>query len=61
MSVDDYSKLLDPNRMLTPDELKFVDRVRANVGLPQASTVMSKTIPQSDIYIIIYIMRIIVV
>lgn len=41
MSVDDFSKLLDPNRMLTPDELKFVDRVRADVGLPQAGTVMN--------------------
>ena len=27
--------------MLTPDELKFVDRVRADVGLPQAGTVMN--------------------
>lgn len=54
MSVDDFSKLLDPNRMLTPDELKFVDKVRTDVGLPQAGTVMNKTIPQSDIYNYLY-------
>ena len=54
MSVEDFSKLLDPNRMLTPDELKFVDKVRADVGLPQAGTVMNKTIPQRDIYNYLY-------
>lgn len=54
MSVDDFSKLLDPNRTLTPDELKFVDKVRADVGLPQTGTVMNKTIPQSDIYNYLY-------
>ena len=46
MSVEDFSKLLDPNRMLTPDELKFVDKVRADIGLPEVGTVMNKTIPQ---------------
>ena len=54
MSVDDFSKLLDPNRILIPDELKFVDKVRTDVGLPQAGTVMNKTIPQSDIYNYLY-------
>lgn len=54
MSVDDFSKLLDPNRTLTPDELKFVDKVRADVGLPESGTVMNKTIPQSDIYNYLY-------
>ena len=54
MSVEDFSKLLDPNRMLTPDELKFVDRVRADIGLPEVGTVMNKTIPQSDIYNYLY-------
>ena len=50
MSVEDFSKLLVPNRMLTLDELKFVDKVRADIGLPEVGTVMNKTIPQSDIY-----------
>ena len=50
MTVDEFSKLLDPNRILTPEELKLVDSVRADVGLPQAGTVMNKTIPQRDIY-----------
>ena len=54
MSVEDFSKLLDPNRILTPDELKFVGRVRTDVGLPQTGTVMNKTIPQSDIYNYLY-------
>ena len=54
MSVEDFSKLLGPNRMLTPDELKFVDKVRADIGLPEVGTVMNKTIPQSDIYNYLY-------
>lgn len=54
MSVEEFSKLLDPNKTLTPAELKFVDSVRADVGLPQTGTVMNKIIPQSDIYNYLY-------
>ncbi len=54
MSVEAFSKLLDPNRILTPDELKFVNKVRTDIGLPQQGTVMNKTIPQSDIYNYLY-------
>ena len=54
MSVEEFSRLLDPNRTLTPEELKFVDKVRADVGLPQTGTVMNKTIPQSAIYNYLY-------
>ncbi|WFR59090.1 hypothetical protein QA584_08390 [Anaerocolumna sp. AGMB13025] len=54
MSVDEFSKLLDPNKTLTPGELKLVDTIRADVGLPQSGTVMNKTIPQSDIYNYLY-------
>ena len=54
MSVEAFSKLLDPNRILTPDELEFVNKVRTDIGLPQQGTVMNKTIPQSDIYNYLY-------
>ncbi|WP_455717617.1 pre-toxin TG domain-containing protein [Anaerosporobacter sp.] len=54
LSVEEFSKLLDPNRMLTPQELQFVDKVRADIGLPEVGTVMNKTIPQSDIYNYLY-------
>ncbi len=54
MSVDEFSKLLDPNKTLTPDELRLVDKVRAEIGLPESGTVMNKTIPQSDIYNYLY-------
>lgn len=54
ISIDEFSKLLDPNNTLTPEELRLVDKVRADVGLLESGTVMNKTIPQSDIYNYLY-------
>lgn len=54
ISVDEFSKLLNPNKILNPDELILVDKVRADIGLPQAGTIMNKTIPQRDIYNYLY-------
>ena len=36
--------------MLSPEEIKIVQAVRSDIGLPSAGTIMNKTIPQSDIY-----------
>ena len=48
--VDEFSKLLNPNKVLSQEELKIVKAVRSDIGLPSAGTKMNKTIPQSDIY-----------
>ena len=54
MTVDDFSKLLNPNKILTQDEKVIVDKVREEIGLPSTGTIMNKTIPQSDIYNYLY-------
>lgn len=54
LSVEEFSELLNPNKILTPDELSLVDCVRSEIGLPQPGTVMNKTIPQRDIYNYLY-------
>lgn len=48
--MDEFSKLLNPNKVLSPEEIKIVQAVRSDIGLPSAGTTMNKTIPQSDIY-----------
>ena len=53
-SVDDFAKLLHPDRMLTDSEKVLVDSIRKEIGLPSADTLMCKVIPQSDIYKYLY-------
>lgn len=50
ITVDEFAELLHPNRVLSDSEKWLVDSIRREIGLPSAETVMSKTIPQSDIY-----------
>ena len=54
ISVDDFSKLLDPDRTLNSDEINLVRQIRNEIGTPPKGTVMSKIIPQSDIYKYLY-------
>lgn len=54
ITIDEFSELLDPNRILTNSELDIVKKVRMEIGLPLEGTVMNKTIPQSDIYKYLY-------
>ena len=54
ISVDDFSKLLDPDRTLNSDEINLVRQIRNEIGTPPKGTVMSKIIPQSDIYNYLY-------
>ena len=50
ITVDEFTELLHPDRVLSDSEKWLVDSIRREIGLPSAETVMSKTIPQSDIY-----------
>ncbi|MDE7062480.1 MAG: hypothetical protein K2O73_04465, partial [Lachnospiraceae bacterium] len=50
LTVDEFSELLQPNRVLSNSELELVQKVRNDIGLPDTGTTMSKTIPQSDLY-----------
>ena len=54
LSVEEFSRLLNPNKLLTAEEFELVKSVRNEIGLPQTGTVMNKTIPQSDIYNYLY-------
>lgn len=54
ISVDSFSKLLDPDRALNIDEINLVGQIRNEIGTPPKGTVMSKIIPQSDIYKYLY-------
>ena len=54
ISVENFSKLLNPKRTLTAKEHELVIAVRKDIGLPKIGTTMSKIIPQSDIYKYLY-------
>ncbi|WP_434297055.1 hypothetical protein [Clostridium sporogenes] len=53
-SVDEFVKLLHPDKVLSDSEKLIVDSVRKEIGLPSIDTLMCKTIPQSDIYKYLY-------
>lgn len=50
ITVDEFAELLHADRVLSDSEKWLVGSIRREIGLPLAETVMSKTIPQSDIY-----------
>ncbi|HLR35971.1 MAG TPA: hypothetical protein VK071_11680, partial [Tissierellales bacterium] len=49
MTVDEFSKLLDPDKVLTPYEQEIVNKIRQQIGIPKKGTVMTKIIPEADI------------
>ena len=53
-SVDEFAKLLHPDRVLMDSEKLLVDSIRKEIGLTSADTLMCKVIPQSDIYKYLY-------
>lgn len=42
MSLEDFSKLLNPNKTLTEDEFKIVSKIRAEIGIPNNGTQLYK-------------------
>ena len=54
LSVEQFSELLGYNKKLTEKEKLLLDSIRDEIGLPQDGDIMSKFIPQRDIYNYIY-------
>ena len=54
LSVDEFTKLLHPDRILNNNEKEIVDSISNQIGIPPAGTIMSKVIPQIDIYKYLY-------
>ncbi|WP_260286489.1 ribonuclease YeeF family protein [Peribacillus aracenensis] len=52
--VDDFIKLLHPDKVLNLTEKDIVASIRNQIGIPSIGTVMAKTIPQRDIYKYLY-------
>ncbi|MDZ7543478.1 hypothetical protein GNF83_20335, partial [Clostridium perfringens] len=52
--MDEFAKLLHPDRILTDSEKLLVDSIRKDIEIPSADALMCKTIPQSAIYKYLY-------
>ncbi|MBQ6464534.1 MAG: pre-toxin TG domain-containing protein [Pseudobutyrivibrio sp.] len=50
LTVDEFVELLDDQRVLTDTEAQLVQTIRTEIGLPTEGTLMSKTVPQAEIY-----------
>ena len=53
-TVDEFLALLQPDRILREKEVKQVNAIREQIGIPPKDTMMAKVIPQSEIYNYLY-------
>ena len=52
--MDEFLKSLHPDRLLIDKEVKKVNLIRDQIGIPSKGTMMAKVIPQRDIYNYLY-------
>ena len=53
-TVDGFLELLHPDRLLKDKEVKKINTIRNQIGIPPKGTMMAKVIPQRDIYNYLY-------
>jgi len=53
-TIDEFLKLLHPDRLLREEELRKVSIIRDQIGIPPKGTMMAKVIPQRDLYNYLY-------
>ncbi|MGM9951079.1 MAG: hypothetical protein ACI33P_13190 [Lysinibacillus sp.] len=53
-TVDEFLALLQPHRLVEGREMKQINAIREQIGIPPKGTIMAKVIPQSDLYHYLY-------